>query len=176
MSRPSDGRVLEATQEQFDVYLDMAAVLDMDAHKGSFYDESRKLILKGNGFAFELFFGKRIRDTIPFFVGLVRPLPYVRNFLLDSVTSLIVSPDGKESALDCQIFRHPTDCKIVADLDRFEVKSFHFIFKFKADDGGASGGDDDEATLASGLLKELDTPSFSDAIVVIMAPILVLAL
>ena len=171
MSKPSDGRVLEATQEQFDFYIDMAAVIDVDAHKGCFYDESRKLILKGNGYAYEFFFGKKIRQGFSVFVGLIRPLHNTKRFMLNSVTSFIVGLGGKEALLPCKLSRSPNGWEVRANLDRVEVMRFHFVFKFKSDDDSDSDCSDDEvdATLANNLLKEFEAPSFSDSVMVIFA-------
>lgn len=166
-----DGQVIKSTQEQFDVFIDESAVVDQDAFPDSFYEESRKVILKGSCFAFEFFIGKRLHSEAKVFLVVIRQLHNDRNFILSSVALFSIGHGGMETEQLSKFHRFPTILMIKGVLKRTEITSrLRFILKFepKADDSNdkSNSMDIDKATLASDLRKELESSSSTDVVMV----------
>ena len=156
---PDKDLVTSTTYEQFDIYVDEATL--PGPSPGGSLPKSRDL--KGSAFVFSLFFAKVLRNGTPHFVGELRRLHNARNFVLDSVNFCTVDLYRSQWLQVCNITGSATKMEFSASLALAKGKRLHFVIKFKAQ------SEADQSHLDSALLKMLDWPSFSDAVLVTFA-------
>ena len=156
---PDKHLVSSTTYEQFDIYVDEATL--PGPSPGGSLPKSRDL--KGSAFVFSLFFAKVLRNGTPHFVGVLRRLHNARNFVLDSVNFYTVDQNRSQWLQVCNTTCSASRMDFSASLAQAKRMRLHFVIKFRALHGA------DELHLDSALRKMLESPSFSDAVLVTFA-------